>query len=140
MFISLIVGILDYCAISPFPQQIHLSDPAADLYILLLEQILSGKPLAHGRNGLYFGENGDYPAYDLCKVISEVLYNKGKSKSPTPTTFTKDEMADLSGIAFFGSNSRCKAERSRAIGWNPKKGDADFLPSVKGEVLCYLAV
>ena len=136
MFISLIVGILDYCAISHSLNKSISLIPVADLYILLLEQILSGKPLAHGRNGFYFGENGEYTAYDLCKVISEVLYDQGKSKSATPTTFTEDEMANLPGISFFGSNSRCKAERSRAIGWNPKKGDADFLPSVKSEVLC----
>ena len=107
----------------------------ADLYILLFEKIQSGEPLAHGRHGFYFGENGEYVNYDLAKAVSEALYSRGKSKSATPTTLTEDEMAKYyPGTMFFGANSRCKAERSRAVGWNPKKGDSEFLASVKDEV------
>jgi len=135
MFISLTVGSLDYSAISPFSQRMTLLIAVADLYFLLLEGIHSGKPLAHGRNGFYFGENGEYVNYDLSKAVSEALYSKGKVKSTTPTAFTEDEMAKYyPGTLFFGANSRCKAERSRAIGWNPKKGDPEFLASVKEEV------
>ena len=108
----------------------------ADLYVLLLEGIHSGKPLAHGRNGFYFGEDGEYVLYDLAKAVSEALYGKGKSKSATPTTLNEDEMAKyFPGTMFPGSNSRCKAERSRAIGWSPKNGGLElFLASVKDEV------
>ena len=73
--------------------------------------------------------------YDLAKAVSEALYNKGRSKSATPTALTGDEMTKYyPGTMFFGGNSRCKGERSRAIGWNPKKGDPDFLASVEEEV------
>ena len=73
--------------------------------------------------------------YDLAKAVSEALYNKGKSKGATPTALTGDEMTKYHlGSVIFGSNSRCKGERSRVIGWNPKKGDPDFLASVEEEV------
>ena len=108
----------------------------ADLYVLLLEKIHSGEPLAHGRNGFYFGEDGEYVIYDLAKAVSEALYSKGKSKSATPTALTEDEVAKyFPSSAVLGTNSRCKAERSRAIGWSPKNGGLElFLASVKDEV------
>jgi hypothetical protein len=33
-----------------------------------------------------------------------------------------------------GTNSRCKAERARKLGWKPKKVTQDMLASVKDEI------
>jgi hypothetical protein len=38
-----------------------------------------------------------------------------------------------------GSNSRCVANRSKAIGWNPEKSTQDLLASVKPEVEAILS-
>jgi hypothetical protein len=73
--------------------------------------------------------------HDLASAVAKALHKAGKSKSPTPTTFTPEEMRRYfpSGT-MFGTNARCKAERSRAIGWQPRKRHQDFLLSVKEEI------
>ena len=40
----------------------------------------------------------------------------------------------VQGSDYLGSNSRCQANRSRSIGWNPLKTTEDFLKSIKVEV------
>ncbi len=77
--------------------------------------------------------------------------------SPKPTAFTKAEIDKYFGgvskhfsltsrlstqilmllnvqSAYLGSNSRARANHSRAIGWTPKKTTADMLASVRAEV------
>lgn len=117
---------------------VHIDD-VADMYILLFDLILSPKPSrtpAHGRSGFYFGENGEHTLHDVGKAIAKALFDLHKGKSPNPTTFTKEEMdkyfphgTDL------GSNSRCKAERARKLGWRPRKVTHDMLTSVKSEIV-----
>lgn len=108
----------------------------ADLYILLFDQILSQKSTpAHGRHGFYFGENGEHSMYDVAKTIAQLLYDVGKGESPHPTTFTKEEMEKyFPGGTSLGTNSRCKSDRARALGWKPRKGSSDMLASIKGEL------
>lgn len=121
------------------PTNSLLTRPAvADLYILLFDQILSQKssdPPAHGRHGFYFGENGEHSWYDVAKTIAQLLYDTGKGESPQPTTFTKEEMEKyFPGGTSLGTNSRCKSDRARALGWKPRKGTSDMLASIKGEL------
>ena len=66
--------------------------PVADLYIDLYNAIHSDRPVGRGREGFYFGENGERCMYDICKAICEVLVDMGKGKSPEPTKFTKEEI------------------------------------------------
>jgi len=40
----------------------------------------------------------------------------------------------VQGSTYLGTNSRCKGNRSRSIGWKPKKTKADFLASIRPEV------
>ncbi|RDB25814.1 Uncharacterized protein C2A9.02 [Hypsizygus marmoreus] len=113
---------------------VHIRE-ITDLYILLFDYILSHKPLAHGRQGFYFGENGEYTVYELAKAISEALYHQGKAKSSKPSSFTEEEIKEyFPNGTMFGTNSRCKAERARSLGWHPRKGHHDFLASVKAEI------
>lgn len=106
-----------------------------DLYMLLFDHVYSQKPVAHGRHGFYFGENGEYTMHDIMTAISQELYDQGKSKSPTPTSFTEEETAKyFPRGTMLGTNSRCKAERSRRLGWEPNKGYQDLLASIKGEI------
>ncbi|KIK96073.1 hypothetical protein PAXRUDRAFT_139333, partial [Paxillus rubicundulus Ve08.2h10] len=64
--------------------------------------------------GLYFGENGEHRMRDIAVSISEALH-------------------DL-GLPFLGTNSRCKANRARTLGWKPKSTTEDMLRSIKAEV------
>lgn len=112
--------------------QIHV-DEMADLYIILYDAIVAGgsSAPAHGREGYYFGENGHYLTYDLCKAVAVELAARGIGHD-TPTAFTEEEYKKDFIISVVGTNARCKASRAKALGWNPKYGNEDLFASVKG--------
>ncbi|TFY58290.1 hypothetical protein EVG20_g8203, partial [Dentipellis fragilis] len=99
---------------------------AADLFLVVFNAALahSEHPTPHGREGYFFGENGEYPAIDLCRAIAKALYELGKGKSPEPTPFTDEEAMKYFGGYILGSNSRARGKRSRAWGWKPTKTPA----------------
>ncbi|KAF8199609.1 hypothetical protein BJ912DRAFT_1139672 [Pholiota molesta] len=110
-------------------------EDVADLYLVLFDAIRKDPTTGHGREGYYFGENGEHSLYEVGKAIGEALVALGKSDNPEPTTFTKEEIDKyFEGSAYLGSNSRARANHSRAIGWKPVKTKADFLASIKPEV------
>jgi len=111
-------------------------EEVADLYIVLYDSIIANPATGHGREGIYFGVNGEHNLYDVSKAIGEVLVEIGKTDNPEPTTFTKEEIDKYyQGSPFMGSNSRAVANRSRSIGWKPVKTTKDFLASIKPEVI-----
>ncbi|KAG6331881.1 hypothetical protein ID866_7207 [Astraeus odoratus] len=113
---------------------VHIDD-MADLFIVVYENALSGKA-AHGREGLYFGENGEHKLYDVAKAISQILYQLGKGKSPEPESFTEEDYKrpEIKGLDFPGTNSRFRGKRGRLLGWNPKYTTEDLFKSIKPEV------
>ncbi|KAH9168824.1 hypothetical protein EDB89DRAFT_1855069 [Lactarius sanguifluus] len=111
----------------------------AELYQIILDAALSDPNTPHGRDGYYFGASDEYRLYDLAKAYSQVLYDLGKGKSPEPTSFTAEEVQKYFGGAWLGSNSRCKAERGRALGWKPTKTTKDFFDSVRPDVEAIIA-
>ena len=64
----------------------------ADLYIVLYNSIINNPATGHGREGFYFGENGEHNLYDVGKAIGEALVAVGKTDNPEPTTLTKEEI------------------------------------------------
>ena len=62
----------------------------------------------------------------------------GICDDPEPTTFTVDELVKYFGSEkrgnYSGSNSRCRADRGRALGWVPKYTAEDMLKSIRPEV------
>lgn len=106
-----------------------------DLFIILLDAVLTKQDTGHGTNGYYFGESGEHSLYDVGKAIAEVLVDLGIGQSREPTTFTKEEIDRyFRGRSSMGSNSRCRANHSRSLGWNPQKSTADMLASIRAEV------
>jgi hypothetical protein len=122
-----------------------------------LNAIETGNPKAtHGKEGYYFGESGHHTLYDIAKRIGEVMHDLGVSKSSNvePETFTKEEIDKylevsagsvfhfrlepdsicLQGSDYLGTNSRCTATRSRAVGWQPTHSTKDMLDSIRLEV------
>ncbi|KAG6888925.1 hypothetical protein C0995_004938 [Termitomyces sp. Mi166 len=96
---------------------------------------LTKKDLGHGREGFYFGENGEYIMWNIAKAVGQTLHDAGKLKSPMPSAYTQEEMRRFfPDGTMFGTNSRCKGDRSRAVGWRPKKGYQDLVASIKDEI------
>ena len=71
----------------------------ADLYIILYNSIVSNPATGHGREGIYFGENGEHTFYDMGKAIGEALMIAGKVDNPEPTAFTKEEIDKYFGVS-----------------------------------------
>lgn len=74
-----------------------MANAVADLYIILYDAIVAGgsSAPAHGREGYYFGENGHYLTYDLCKAVAVELAARGIGHD-TPTAFTEEEYKKVS--------------------------------------------
>ncbi|KAJ7485954.1 NAD-binding protein [Mycena latifolia] len=107
----------------------------ADLYVKLYDAIIADDTTGHGRNGFYFGASGEHSLYEVGKAIGAALVALGKSTNPEPTTFTQAELDKyFQGSAYLGSNSRCRATRSLALGWKPVKSTADLLASIQPEM------
>jgi len=106
----------------------------ADLYIVIYNSIVSNPATPHGREGYYFGENGEYTSYEASMAISEAMLAHGKARALEPTAFTEEEYKKIPLLVYFGTNSRCRADRSRSIGWKPTKTTKDMLASIKPEV------
>lgn len=66
------------------------------MYIILYES--SPETVGHGRDGYYFGENGEFLWYDLSKAIGKALVRRGLAQTDEPTSFTSEEL-----IKNFGS-------------------------------------
>ncbi|KAH9895219.1 NAD-P-binding protein [Cubamyces lactineus] len=113
---------------------VHIND-VAHLYEVLWNNVLSCKDIGHGKEGYYFAENGEHKLYDVAKRIGVVLKDFGLANTEEPSTFSKEELDKyFYGSDSLGSNSRCRAERSRAIGWKPEKTTEDMLASIKPEI------
>jgi len=110
-------------------------EETADLYIILYDSVDSNPAMGHGREGYYFAENGEYSQYEAAKAISEAMLANGKGTTLEPTTFKTEELKQAPELVHYnGTHCRCRADRSRAIGWKPVKTTQDFLASMKPEV------
>ena len=116
---------------------------AADLYILLLDLVISQNhncqtknPLfAHGAAGFYFCENGEHELASVSESIGKAMVALGRTTNSIPTPFTEQEYKKYPGLSGLGTNSRCRADRSKGIGWNPSMTTKDMLASIKQEMI-----
>ncbi len=74
----------------------------AHLYEVIWDAILSGRAIGHGKEGYYFGENGEHRLYDVGKEIGKVLKEMQIAETDEPSTLTKEELE-----LFFGGVSTC---------------------------------
>ncbi|KAI0708909.1 NAD-P-binding protein [Cerioporus squamosus] len=110
-------------------------DDVVHLYEVIWDAILSDREIGHGKEGYYFGENGEYRLHDVAKEIGRVLKELQITETDEPSTLTKEEL-DLffDGSESLGTNARCRGRRARAIGWQPEKTTKDMLASIKADV------
>ncbi|KAJ7458515.1 NAD-binding protein [Mycena latifolia] len=102
----------------------------ADLYVQLYDVIRKDPNTGHGREGLYFGASDEHHLYDLSGEVAHVLVEMGRGAHHEPTTFSESEVEKY----YPGANSRCRANRSYAIGWTPVRRTSDLLASVRLEI------
>lgn len=113
---------------------VHIDDTAT-LYISVFDAAMKGPGgTAHGREGYYFGENGEHRVGEISEILAKLLYDMKRGKSPEPTVFTIEEMQKYFGGRWMGSNSRAMAERARLIGWNPVHTVDSLWASLKPEI------
>jgi hypothetical protein len=71
----------------------------ADLYAILYDSIVSNPATGHGREGIYFGANGEHTLYDFAKALGGSLTMIGKTDNPEPTTFTEEEIVKYFNVS-----------------------------------------
>jgi nucleoside-diphosphate-sugar epimerase len=77
---------------------VHVDD-IATLYTTIFDAARKGPDATgHGRQGYYFGENGEYSVGELSQAIAKLLYEAGLGKSPEATLFTGDELTKHVGV------------------------------------------
>lgn len=112
---------------------IHINDTAT-LYTTIFDAATKGPAEAgHGREGFYFGANGEHRVGRISEIIAQLLHEMKLGKSPEPTVFTEEELRKYFGGPYMGSNSRVRAERAKLIGWNPVHSVDSLWASLKPE-------
>ncbi|KAF8552970.1 NAD(P)-binding protein [Imleria badia] len=111
---------------------VHVED-TTDVYTILYDAILAGKA-GHGREGLYFVENGHYVFKDVSAKIGEALLELGVSETAEPNAFVEEDFKKFPWLGLLGTNCRCRATRIRALGWEPKYPIEGLLKSVRRDV------
>jgi len=90
---------------------VHIAD-VVDLFLLALDKAEAGS--------LFYAENGEESFKSVAQSIGRMLGFGERTKS-----WTIGEAVDLLGpgaYLSFGSNSRVRGKRSRALGWMPEQG------------------
>jgi nucleoside-diphosphate-sugar epimerase len=102
--------------------QINVLD-LGDFYTLILQRALA-EPDKH--SGFYFATGDEFAFGDVPKVIQRTLVDIGLATSThTPSVSTKQDFdriwPDTQWLAnSVGSNSRARASKAKALGWQPK--------------------
>ncbi|TFY68537.1 hypothetical protein EVG20_g3523 [Dentipellis fragilis] len=109
----------------------------AQLFVIIFDAALADSA-PHGREGIFFAENGEYQLIDVSKEVAKAFYDLGIQNSPEPTPLAEAEVAAY-GAQPLGANCRARGERSRALGWKPTKTTEDFIASIRPEVEAIVA-
>ncbi|VDC00640.1 unnamed protein product [Peniophora sp. CBMAI 1063] len=105
-----------------------------DMYMLILYAALEDHA-PHGREGYFFGVNGEYQLLDAARVYTARLHALDMSQTADPVTWSREDIEKyLRGSEYAGSNSRARAVRARALGWMPVRGNAEFYDGIEEEV------
>lgn len=94
---------------------VHIAD-VCDLYLLAIERALPGS--------LFYVENGEMSMKDLAQSIGRMMGNGGRAEAlPIGEALA---LWGSSAAATFGSNSRVRADKARAmLGWQPRMPDLE---------------
>jgi len=90
---------------------VHIAD-VVDLYLLALDRAPAGS--------LFYAENGEASFKSVAQSIGRML-GLGEQTQDWPIGDAVEELGPGAYLSF-GSNSRVRGKRSRALGWKPKQG------------------
>ncbi|SPO01202.1 related to NAD dependent epimerase/dehydratase family protein [Cephalotrichum gorgonifer] len=117
---------------------VHIED-LVELYDLVLSRLLAGDKLPANKQGIYFNETGN----QSWREVSERVAKEGKKLGYLSTDEVREVSLDEAAKTFgsprsavepgFASRARSSADRSREIGWKPKKTRKDFEESFAEE-------
>lgn len=98
-----------------------------DLYLLILDGLLSGK-IEHGKKGgWYFASSGEHTWHKVAQCLAAVLHKRGLVDTTEVSQFEEKYVNEwLYGevaVYVFGHDSRAVSNRSKKIGWKPKGPD-----------------
>lgn len=114
---------------------VHVED-LGDFFALLLQKALEGKASV-GKEGFYFCESGEHQLKDVVAKVGEVLYKRKLISQAEPVQWTTEEVNEhlgQYGWLAIASNSRCKSDRARALGWKPTGTRGSVFDSIEAEV------
>ena len=104
--------------------QVHVADLARG-YVTLLHWMESSTPEEVLENPYFFCENGaEFSWHEVGTEVARSLHDAGKIQDPEPREIPKELWGDLFGDMThlaFGVNSRSRAKRLRALGWEPRE-------------------
>jgi len=115
---------------------VHIAD-VAHVYEIVIEHILASTiPL--GKDGYVFCETGEHQWGKTCETIAEHLYKTGHVESAEVVPRIGDEeikagFGFLEAKYYFGTNSRCRAEKARELGWKPSHKRDDVWDDIRRE-------
>jgi hypothetical protein len=106
-----------------------------NLYGLVYSRAQKGD-IGHGTAGYYLGVAGEYTLLSAANTIGTVLAQNKFAESGQSSSFTPEEIQKYyNGLQMHGANARGVADRSKSIGWKPKRETDDFLRDIKAEVI-----
>lgn len=126
---------------------IHIKD-LGELYWLVISRLIDGEQLPTGKLGYYFGSYTDKEGKstdiehnwgDALAAVGRILKDKGKLDTSEVEQLTPAQIIEFSGKpgapAYFGTNSRSRADNAKSIGWQPKLYAAHiFWESIEADV------
>lgn len=71
---------------------VHVED-VADLYLILLKAVLSGKHIPEGKRGIYFAESGNHSHRERSAKLAKVMHEAGLLQEPAVRMLTLEEAA-----------------------------------------------
>ena len=84
--------------------------PVADLYMLLTQRLVHDPDsVSHGREGIYFAENGEHTHADLAIHLGQTLYKLGAVSTAEPVRFVTAEDVQSDGMKVRASSLLCTA-------------------------------
>ncbi|KAI4750463.1 NAD(P)-binding protein [Aureobasidium sp. EXF-3400] len=104
--------------------QVHVGD-LARAYMTILHYMESTAGEEVFKNPYFFVENGEEYSWKRCaEEIGRALHKAGKIEDPVPREISPDLYGDLFqdwSLAVIGQNARNRANRLRALGWQPRE-------------------
>ncbi|OJJ68893.1 hypothetical protein ASPBRDRAFT_658095 [Aspergillus brasiliensis CBS 101740] len=120
----------------------HVAD-TADLYLHILQKVLSGEEVGHGKNGFFLAASGSVPWNKVYAAMAKALAKRGLIEDEDVVQADDEVLAKMGealGVApdevqvLLGGRCMFTAQHGRDIGWEPKYPPHHILDVADDEV------